>query len=172
MTPMAQAALPRSIVHPGPETPERFRAIGCRAHPVTLIVRAGMCVNEAIAAAFAERGFEGGYIRLKNVPMKRLEYVMPAAAPDASHAAWYSETFSMPEGTIIDAGLHMGRRDGQPFLHCHGSWKSAQGVVSMGHLLPFEAQLIGKVGEANIVADLRHLHILIRQKHLAGEINA
>ncbi|WP_395774558.1 DUF296 domain-containing protein [Agrobacterium pusense] len=140
MTPMAQAALPRSIVHPGPETPERFRAIGCRAHPVTLTVRAGMCVNEAIADAFAERGFEGGYIRLKNVPMKRLEYVMPAAAPDASHAAWYSETFSMPEGTIIDAGLHMGRRDGQPFLHCHGSWKSAQGVVSMGHLLPFEAE--------------------------------
>ena len=79
---MAQAALPRSIVHPGPETPERFRAIACHVHPVTLTVRAGMCVNEAIAAAFAERGFEGGYIRLKNVPMKRLEYVMPAAAPE------------------------------------------------------------------------------------------
>ncbi|NSX93029.1 PCC domain-containing protein [Agrobacterium tumefaciens] len=132
--------LPRRIVHPGPITPERFRAVGCHAHPVTLTARSGVCVNEAIADAFAARGFEGGYIRLKNVPMKRLDYVMPAAAPDDAHAAWYSETFSMPGGTIIDAGLHMGRRDGKPFLHCHGSWKSADGVVSMGHLLPFEAE--------------------------------
>ncbi|WP_425961410.1 PCC domain-containing protein [Rhizobium nepotum] len=132
--------LPRSIVHPGPETPERFRVVGCHAHPVTLTVRPGVSVNEAIADAFAEQGFDGGYVRLKNVSMKRLCYVMPAAAPDDTHAAWYSESFSMPDGTIVDAGLHIGRRDGQPFLHCHGSWTSAEGILSMGHLLPFEAE--------------------------------
>lgn len=144
MTTMAPVALPRSIVHPGPETAERFRAVGCHAYPVTLTARPGICVNEAIADAFAKRGFEGGYVRLRNVPMKRLHYVMPAAAPDDAHAAWYSETFSMPDGTILDAGLHMGRRDGKPFLHCHGSWKSADDVVSMGHLLPFEAEFAGE----------------------------
>jgi predicted DNA-binding protein with PD1-like motif len=144
MTETGAQELPRRIVHPGPTTPERFRVIGCHAHPVTLTVRPGVCVNEAIADAFAEQGFDGGYVRLKNVPMKHLHYVMPAAAPDDSHAAWYSETFSMPDGTIIDAGLHMGRRDGEPFLHCHGSWKSADGVVSMGHLLPFEAEFAGE----------------------------
>ncbi|WP_107677498.1 DUF296 domain-containing protein [Agrobacterium sp. LAD9] len=140
MTETGTQELPRHIVHPGPITPERFHAVGCHAHPVTLTARPGVSVNEAIASAFAERGFEGGYVKLKNVPMKRLHYVMPAAAPDGAHAAWYSETFSMPDGTIIDAGLHMGRRDGEPFLHCHGSWKSTDGVVSMGHLLPFEAE--------------------------------
>ncbi len=31
---------------------------------------------------------------------------------------------------------------------------------------------IGKVGKAHIVADLRHFHVLIRQQHLAGKINA
>ena len=140
MTETGKQELPRRIVHPGPITPERFHAIGCHAYPVTLTVRSGICANEAIADAFAALGFEGGYVRLKNVPMKRLHYVMPAAAPDDAHAAWYSETFSMPEGTIIDAGLHMGRRDGAPFLHCHGSWKSANSIVSMGHLLPFETE--------------------------------
>lgn len=140
MTENAPVALPRAIVHPGPIAPERFRAIGCHAHPLTLTARSGMDVNDTIAAAFAAQGFEGGYVRLKNVPMKRLNYVMPAAAPDDTHAAWYSDTFSMPDGTILDAGLHMGRRDGEPFLHCHGSWKSADGRVSMGHLLPFQSE--------------------------------
>ncbi len=140
MTANAPQALPRSIVHPGPETPERFRVVGCHAHPVTLKARSGVCVTEAIADAFADQGFQGGYVRLKNVAMKRLNFVMPAASPDDTHAAWYSETCCMPDGTIIDAGLHMGRRDGKPFLHCHGSWKNADGLVSMGHLLPFESE--------------------------------
>lgn len=140
MTANAPQALPRSIVHPGPETPERFRVVGCHAHPITLKARSGVCVTEAIADAFAEQGFQGGYVRLKNVAMKRLNFVMPAASPDETHAAWYSETFCVPDGTIIDAGLHMGRRDGKPFLHCHGSWKNAEGLVSMGHLLPFESE--------------------------------
>lgn len=140
MTGTATRVLPRRIAHPGPITPERFRAVGCRAYPVTLTVRPGTSANKAIADAFAELGFEGGYVRLKDVPMKRLHYVMPAAAPDDAHAAWYSETFSMPGGTIIDAGLHMGRRDSVPFSHCHGSWKSAESVISMGHLLPFESE--------------------------------
>lgn len=144
MTTMPPKGLPRSIVHPGPATPERFRVVGCHAHPIRLNARPGVCVNEAIAEAFDEQGFDGGYVRLKNVPMKRLHFVMPAAAPDDAHAAWYSETFSMPGGTIIDAGLHMGRRDGQPFLHCHGSWKSAEGVLSMGHLLPLESEFAGE----------------------------
>lgn len=132
--------LPRSIVHPGPETPERFRVVGCHVHPVTLTVGPGVSVNEAIAGAFAQHGFEGGYVRLVNVVMKRLDFVMPAASPDESHAAWYSATHSMPGGTIVEAALHMGRREGQPFLHCHGSWRSVDGTPGMGHLLPFEAE--------------------------------
>ena len=138
------SALTRRIVHPGPITPERFRAIGCHVHPIALAASPGLSVNEAIGEAFAQLGFEGGYVRLKNVPMKRLHYVMPAAAPDDTHAAWYSQTFSMPDGIILDAGLHMGRRDGKPFLHCHGSWRSADGIVSMGHLLPFESEFAGE----------------------------
>lgn len=131
---------PRSIVHPGQPTPERFRVVGCRAHRVTLTVKPGVSVNEAIAAAFAEQGFEGGYVRLANVAMKRLDYVMPAASPDDDHAAWYSATHTVPVATIVEAGLHMGRRDGKPFLHCHGSWKGENGAFGMGHLLPFDAE--------------------------------
>lgn len=137
--------MPRSILHPGPPTPERYRVVGCHAHPVTLEVRPGVSVNQAIADAFADQGFDGGYVRLYNVPMKRLDFVMPAAAPDETHAAWYSKTYSMPGGMIIDAALHMGRRDGEPFLHCHGSWQAADGTPGMGHLLPLDSEFATEV---------------------------
>jgi predicted DNA-binding protein with PD1-like motif len=141
MSPMVPQPLPRQIVHPGPVTPERIRSVACHVQPVRLRLPSGCDINTAIARAFADQGFEGGYVRLKDVPMRTLHYVMPAAAPDDSHAAWYSETYVMHDAVILDAGLHAGERDGKPFLHCHGTWRDADGRIGMGHLLPFEAEL-------------------------------
>ncbi len=142
MTDIEEPALPRHIVHPGPATTERVRAVECLAWPVRITLKTGCTINEAIAQGFAEQGFEGGYVRLSQVPMRSLNYVMPAAAPDESHAAWYSETYAMPGGVILDAALHAGRREEKPFLHCHGAWQEPEGRIEMGHLLPFEAEVL------------------------------
>lgn len=142
MMPAVSNPLPRHIVHPGPVSPERVRAVACHVQPVKLTLQTGCDINTAIARGFAAHGFEGGYVRLKNVPMRKLHYVMPAAAPDDSHAAWYSETHVMQNAVILDAGLHAGERDGKPFLHCHGTWRDGEGQIGMGHLLPFEAELL------------------------------
>lgn len=142
MMPAVSNPLPRHIVHPGPVSPERVRAVACHVQPVTLTLQTGCDINTAIARGFAAHGFEGGYVRLKNVAMRKLHYVMPAAAPDDSHAAWYSETHVMQNAVILDAGLHAGERDGKPFLHCHGTWRDGEGRIGMGHLLPFEAELL------------------------------
>jgi predicted DNA-binding protein with PD1-like motif len=141
MNGLSCAQLPRHILHPGPPTPERHRAIACRVHPVKLTLSAGCDINTAIAIAFAAQGFAGGYVRLKNVAMRQLHYVMPAAAPDETHAAWYSQTHVMQGAVILDAALHAGERDGKPFLHCHGTWRDREGRLGMGHILPFEAEL-------------------------------
>ncbi|WP_137134216.1 DUF296 domain-containing protein [Rhizobium sp. FKY42] len=142
MTVTEEPALPRHIVHPGSVTPERVRAVVCHVQPVRISLKTGCTINEAIAQGFAQQGFEGGYVRLTQVPMRTLNYVMPAAAPDESHAAWYSETYAMPGGVILDAALHAGRREDKPFLHCHGAWQDTEGRIEMGHLLPFEAELL------------------------------
>lgn len=135
----------RSIVHPGPVAACRHAAVPCRAVPLTLTLMPGRSINAAIAEAFADAGFEGGFVELVDVPMARMNYVMPAASPDASHAAWYSDTYAPAGGTITRASLHMGRRDGEPFFHCHGMWEVPGGApgegLRMGHLLPFEAEL-------------------------------
>ncbi|BCH18138.1 MAG: DUF296 domain-containing protein [Mesorhizobium sp.] len=132
----------RSIRHPGPIASERFAAMPCAAAPLTLRLETGSSVNDAVAQALADAGFGGGYIRLRNARLDPMRYVIPAASPDGTHAAWYSDTFA-PEGmTVIeDAGLVAGRRDEQPFLHCHGIWRTPDGVRRMGHLLPLDSHL-------------------------------
>jgi predicted DNA-binding protein with PD1-like motif len=130
----------RLIVHPGPPAAERVRVAEAGVQPLRLRLKEGRTVNEAVAAAFAEAGFESGYVDFAGLTLDPVRYVIPAASPDAAHAAWYSHTYA-PSGvaSIEKAGAIVGRRDGMPFLHCHGIWRLADGTRRMGHLLPFEA---------------------------------
>lgn len=145
----------RSISHPGPVSPERFRVARGTIERRRVTLRSGCSANEAIGEAVAEAGFSGGYLRLKGAAMEPMAYVIPAASPDGSHAAWYSDTFA-PAGVtrIEDAGFNIGSRDGKSFFHCHGIWTEPGGRRRMGHLLPdlasfqrpVEAELIGIKG--------------------------
>jgi predicted DNA-binding protein with PD1-like motif len=145
----------RSIHHPGPPPTARAIVVPCRAEAVRLQLEPGRSVNQAVAEAFARAGVPGGYVRLRGAPVSPMRYVIPAASPDAGHAAWYSGTFA-PAGVsrIEDAGLVAGRRDDQPFLHCHGIWRTPGGERRMGHLLPLETEFAEPVeAEAWTVTD-------------------
>lgn len=137
-----------AIRHPGPVAPDRAVVVPCRAHPVTVRLRAGLSFGDAVARGLAEAGHAAGYLRLSDIPMARLDYVIPAPAPGDGHAAWYSATRRIAAAPrIVTAGVHLGLRDGAPFTHCHGIW-AGQGVASvMGHLLPFDS-VIGEECEA------------------------
>lgn len=120
----------RLIQHPGPVAGLRSRALPCRAHPVTLTLRRGVPLDQAIAEGLGALGFAAGYLRLDGAQMARLDYVRPAPASGQGHAAWYSETYQLRDGRIAQAGAHLGLRDRRAFVHCHGLWGGA-----MGHLL-------------------------------------
>ncbi len=130
----------RQLKHPGPVAPEREQAAACRATALTLTLAKGQSANEAITGALARAGFSAGYVRLENVPIAPMRYVIPAVAPDDTHVAWYSDTHA-PDGvvTIERAGVIAGMRDGEPFIHCHGIWVDEAGNRRAGHLLPHEA---------------------------------
>lgn len=138
-TPGLQTSM-RSLRHPGPVSPEREKVAACRAHELTLQLKAGQSVNAAVTGALAEAGFASGYVHLEGVRVAPMRYVIPAPAPDAAHVAWYSDTRA-PDGvvTIVQAGVIAGERDGEPFIHCHGIWRHADGTERAGHLLPHEA---------------------------------
>jgi len=93
-------------------------------------------------AGLAELGFDAGYVMLRDIDLAPLAYVIPASAPDSDHIAWYSDTQRFGSARLLEAGCMTGLRDEKPFLHCHGLWE-ADGVIRMGHLLPFDS-VIGK----------------------------
>lgn len=139
---MTDQAARRTIRHPGPAATDRWRTVACRAHPVKVRLRAGLTFGDAVAQGFEAQGHNAGYLRLENVPMANLSYVIPAPAPGDGHAAWYSATRRIHDRPrILTAGVHLGLRDGAPFTHCHGLWRGDSGEPAMGHLLPTESKI-------------------------------
>lgn len=121
----------RLISHPGPPAPSRADIVPCEAVALSLSLRAGLTVTQAVSEALAEAGFEYGYLRLDGVTLAPLVYVMPAPASPEGHAAWYSATHMLAKGRISHGGAHFGRRDGRGFIHSHSRWEP----LGMGHLL-------------------------------------
>ncbi|MCL3883043.1 hypothetical protein [Marivita sp. GX14005] len=132
------------IVHPGPAHSARHVALPCHARRVSITLREGLRFGEAVAQGFAEQGAKAGYLRLCNIPMKRLCFVMPAPAPGDGHVAWYSDTHEAPGAAVIETGgTHLGLRDGAPFTHTHGLWHGPDGTRHAGHLLPDSSVIAG-----------------------------
>jgi predicted DNA-binding protein with PD1-like motif len=110
-------------------------AVAGSAVPLRFVLEPGDAVDRAIAKGFAAAGCSGGFVAFRGGVCEPFRYVTPAASPDASHVAWYSDTFA-PAGRV-DIGRAcaiVGIRDDKPFIHCHGFWDTAEGR-RMGHLL-------------------------------------
>ncbi|GHE21731.1 PCC domain-containing protein [Halomonas urumqiensis] len=132
----------RSIVHPGPRAEPRHQAVPCRVARRRVVLRGGQTLHDAVIAALEENDVTAAYLELANTTLSTLRYVIPGHDASGEHAAWYSATHELtPPARLLRAGLHVGRRDGAPFLHCHGLWEGADGAQAMGHLLPTESRL-------------------------------
>lgn len=142
----------RSIVHPGTPAAPRAPALPCHVHELAVTFAAGRPVLEAVTEALAPLGIDSAVVEIAGGVLDPLVYVMPAPSDDGVHAAWYSETHA-PEGrSPIEAmTFSYGRRDGEPFLHCHGIWRHADGSRHAGHLMPMDARFAEPV-EARVLA--------------------
>jgi predicted DNA-binding protein with PD1-like motif len=143
---------PRSIRHPGEPQQPRVLAEPCSVRQLSLRFAAGVPVLDAVAQALTVEGVESAVIEIEGGSFAPLVYVIPAPSPDEAHAAWYSDT-RRPEETALGDRLVMsfGRRQGQPFIHCHGIWIHADGFRGAGHLIPHEAMFAENV-EATVYA--------------------
>ncbi len=103
--------------------------------PLRFVLEPGRTVDEAVAGGMKAAGCIGGFVAFKGGTCEPFRYVMPAGSTDPLHAAWYSETYE-PAGPVdvTRACAIVGIRDGKPFLHCHGVWRTADGLKA-GHML-------------------------------------
>jgi predicted DNA-binding protein with PD1-like motif len=142
----------RTIRHPGAPLEPRVLAVPCRARRLQVTFRPGISVLSAVAEALAPLGIESAVVEIRGGAFDPLVYVMPAESDDGEHAAWYSETYAPQGRAEIEAlSFTYGRREGEPFLHCHGVWRHADGLRRAGHLMPGEACFAEPV-EATIIA--------------------
>ncbi|WP_027284326.1 PPC domain-containing DNA-binding protein [Rubritepida flocculans] len=130
----------RRIAQPGPAPAARAVSEPCAARPIVVDLPAGARLLDALAALMAREGAEGGSFTLTGGALDPFGYVMPAASPDAAHAAFYSAPHRPPGGGRWERGaVTLGWRGGAPFFHCHGLWREAEGVRRGGHVLPEES---------------------------------
>ena len=135
----------RAIRQPGPIAAARATVVPAGAVPIDVALPAGIRLLDALAALLAD-GVESACLTLSGGGFGPFAYVIPARAPDPSHAAFYSATFRPPGETRLDIGaVTVGLRDGQPWFHCHGLWTEADGRPGCGHVMPDETVIAAPI---------------------------
>ncbi|EJM97756.1 PCC domain-containing protein [Herbaspirillum sp. YR522] len=131
-----QPGFSRSVRHPGPPEPERVVSLAGPARTLEFTLPAGLSLRDAIATALADAGIEGATVRFENLAVSAHHFLMPALPVDDQHAAFYSAPHAIEQGTLIEYGCATyGRRDGEPFVHCHAIWRGRDGQRQGGHLM-------------------------------------
>lgn len=126
------------LAQPGPAAWPRVASLAAHTTPLEFTLDPGLGLLEAVARPLRAAGFASAAIELRGGGFGPFAYVLPAHAPDATHAAWYSATHAPPGGARLDRGnVIFGLRKGAPWLHCHAIWHEAAGRRA-GHVLPEE----------------------------------
>ena len=129
----------RRLRQPGPRRPERWLGVPGRARHLAFTLAPGLPLVEAIARPLADAGIAGGTVELSGGALSPFTYVMPALSEDPRFAATYSRTYAPPGTTrLARASASFGRRDGAPFVHCHGLWVEPGGARRGGHVMPHD----------------------------------
>ena len=130
----------RSIAQPGPAAPARIQWVEARGRAFSFMMPARLPLLEAARRGFAEAGFAGGVLSMREGALGPFAYVMPALSKTGANAAFYSDTFRPAGITRLKLGaMTLGERDGAPFFHCHGLWSESDGHLHGGHILPEES---------------------------------
>ncbi|MCB1359702.1 MAG: hypothetical protein H6899_14595 [Rhodobacter sp.] len=129
-----------TLSHPGPAPARRWAVAPCHAEPVEVTLP----VTDSLArsAALALARYDGGWLVVEDASLANLDFVIPGADPTGAHAAWYAGPHRMGAGRIDHLGLHVGMKDGEPWIHGHGAFDAPgwQGP-GFGHILPYESRL-------------------------------
>lgn len=140
----------RRIEHPGPVSTVRRRTADCALRHLRVSLAPGRSLLDALDDVLVSHHASSAVLNLRGGSFDPFVYVMPALSRTPAHAVYFSDRHE-PKGRVRleSAAVTVGRRDGQPWLHCHGTWRDEDGNRLAGHVLPNEA-LIAEAIEASI----------------------
>jgi hypothetical protein len=132
----------RWVRQPGTLAEQRAASVPVGTRPIDMTLPAGMRLLDALAPLLTDGSAESACLTLQGGSFGPFAYVIPALPPDATHAAFYSDTFRpLGETRIEAAAVTLGWRDGEPFFHCHALWTEADGRPGCGHVIPDETMI-------------------------------
>jgi len=133
----------RHILHPGPVAARRMTVVETRVRQQSLLLQPGRSLLAAVTEAIAATGATSAVLQLQPGTLQPFAYVMPALSKTPAHAVYFSDRFDADGAVHLEtATVTVGRRDGQPSLHCHARWLDSQGRRHVGHVLPHDALLV------------------------------
>ena len=128
----------RRLVQPGPVSAERIESFACGGRELTFRLEAGVSLNRALTAPLVAAGMQAGALTFSGGVLAPFVYVVPAQPTDALHVAYFSAPRMPGRGEVMLANATFGWRDGEPFVHCHGTWMEPDGRLHGGHMMPHE----------------------------------
>jgi len=130
----------RLIEHTGPVATQRRQSVEGSLDPIALSLPAGADLLHTLSSVLDAHGAQSAVAMLHGGSFSPFAYVMPALSRTPEHAVYFSDRHVPQVPVHLEtATVTVGRREGQPWLHCHGTWHDANGERQGGHMLPNEA---------------------------------
>jgi predicted DNA-binding protein with PD1-like motif len=133
----------RLLRQPGPPRPQRIEMVRDDPYVMRFNLAEGATLYDALSEPLLRADLQAATIRFTGGSFCPFRYVRPAPSPDDSHVAYFSAPFA-PDGTsrIELAQVSFGFKDGAPLIHCHATWREADGRRRGGHILPAETVVV------------------------------
>lgn len=140
----------RRIEHPGPVAADRILTADCSIRHAQIALSPGATLLDSLTSVLEAHRAPGAVASLQGGSFDPFVFVMPALSPTPAHAVYFSGRHE-PKGTVRleTANVTFGKRDNQPWLHCHGTWLDRDGNRLGGHVLPNEAMISSAI-EASV----------------------
>lgn len=123
------------IIHPGPLQQKRLQTVkGTSTTTINRLPGGGRLVDE-LHSLLAASGHHSGVAEILGGSLSPISYCVPADGR-SGRAVSYSETCTGEYAQVIFGTAVLGRRNGEPFMHCHCIWRRPDGTLAAGHLWP------------------------------------
>jgi predicted DNA-binding protein with PD1-like motif len=126
----------RSLRQPGPISAERIESFRGRCERLDITLEPGLTLAAAISRPLVAAGVSAAVLRLADVGVEPLRYVMPGPSDGPAHVAYFSAPRAPAGRSWIElAAVTFGCVDATPRLHCHATWVEHDGAYRGGHIL-------------------------------------
>lgn len=132
---MVVIASVRPLTHPGPRTNQRIIVAEGTSTGILIELTPGEPLMKQLTDAVRSLDFSSGFAEIYGGTVSPLQYCIPIPGDGVSRTVSYSERRFSAGGELVVASATIGKRDGNPFVHCHALWQTGESRRG-GHLWP------------------------------------